>query len=67
MDVIGIYGVVHNDVTAFNFLRFTGGKINIPQARCAHHNIVHGWDFDRLIRVDMENGTAKAKRDPREL
>jgi hypothetical protein len=67
MDDIGIYGLVHNDVTAFNFLRFTGGATEAPQARCPRHNIVHGWrviDFDRSIRVDMENGASKAKQDP---
>jgi hypothetical protein len=67
MDDISNYGVVHNDVTAFNFLRFTGSKVEAPQAHCPRHNIVHGWrviDFDRSLRVDMENGTAQAKRDP---
>ena len=67
MDDITIYGVVHNDVTAFNFLRFTDNEVDAPQARCPRHNIVHGWriiDFDRSLRVDMENGTAEAKEDP---
>jgi hypothetical protein len=67
MEDITIYGVVHNDVTAFNFLRFTGGEVETTQARCPRHNVVHGWriiDFDRSLRVDMENGTAKAKKDP---
>jgi hypothetical protein len=67
MEDITIYGVVHNDVTAFNFLRFTGGEVETTQARCPRHNVVHGWriiDFDRSLRVDMENGTAQAKEDP---
>jgi len=64
MDDSTIYGVVHNDVTAFNFLRFTG---DTPQARCLRHNIVHGWrvmDSHRSLKVDMENGTTQAKEDP---
>lgn len=30
MDDITIYGVVHNDVTAFNFLRFTDNEVEAP-------------------------------------
>ncbi|KIM48547.1 hypothetical protein M413DRAFT_404837 [Hebeloma cylindrosporum] len=67
MHDISIYGVVHNDVTAFNLLQFTGSEVETRQAHCPRHNVVHGWriiDFDRSFRVDMENGTAQAKEDP---
>jgi len=64
MDDVGVYGLVHSDVTAFNFLRFTGEG---SQARCPRHNVVHGWrviDFDRSVKVDMENGGDEAKGAP---
>jgi hypothetical protein len=65
MEDVGIYGPVHDDVTAFNLLRF--GETDTPQARCSRHNIVHGWrivDFDRSLKVDMENAGIKAKGTP---
>ena len=69
MDGITIYGVVHNNLTAFNFLRFTGGEVEITQGHSSflRYNIVHGWrilDFDCSLRVDIENETAQAKEDP---
>ena len=69
MDGITIYGVAHNDLTAFNFRRFTGGEVETTQARSSflRYSVVHGWrilDFDRSLRVDIENETARAKEDP---
>ncbi|KIM48551.1 hypothetical protein M413DRAFT_404854, partial [Hebeloma cylindrosporum] len=38
MHDISIYGVVHNDVTAFNLLQFTGREVETRQAHCPRHN-----------------------------
>jgi hypothetical protein len=43
MEDVGVYGLVHDDVTASKFLRFTGGETETPQARCPRHNIVREW------------------------
>jgi len=65
MEDVGVYGLVHHDVTAFNLLRFTGSEKETPQARCPHHNVVHDWriiDFDRSFRMDMETADKTSKR-----
>jgi len=67
MEDVGVYGLVHDDVTAFNLLRFTDSKTETPQARCSRHNIVHGWriiDPNRSLKVDMENPGIKSKETP---
>jgi len=67
MEDVGVYGLVHDGVTAFNLLRFTDSETETPQARCSRHNIVHGSriiDFDRSLKVDMENAGIRAKETP---
>jgi len=65
MEDVGVYGLVHDDVTAFNLLRFTGSETETPQARCPRHNVVHDWriiDFDRSFRIDMETAGKTSKK-----
>jgi hypothetical protein len=65
MEDVGVHGLVHADVTAFNLLRFTGSERETPQARCPRHNVVHDWriiDFDRSFRMDMETAVQISKR-----
>jgi len=67
MEDVSVYGLLHEDVTAFNLLRFTGSKTQTPQARCPRHNIVHEWriiDFDRSFKIDMKNAGRDAKESP---
>ena len=48
-------GVVHDDITAFNLLRYTGPTTE--EYRCPRHNAVHDWgliDFDRSWILDLE-------------
>ena len=64
MEDISVCGLVHDDVTAFNLLRFTGSETEMPQARCPCHNIVHGWriiDFDRSFSADIQAKRAPGK------
>ena len=49
------YGVVHDDVTAFNLLRHTGPTTE--EHHCPRHKVAHNWrviDFDRSWVLDLE-------------
>jgi hypothetical protein len=58
MDDISIYRAVHNDVTAFNFLRFTGGEVETTQARSSPYrcqrfcvrNVVGPYRLSETVR-----------------
>ena len=65
MEDVSVCGLVHDDVTAFNLLCFTGSETEIPQAHCLCHNIIHGWriiNFDCSFKVDMENAGILSKQ-----
>jgi hypothetical protein len=65
MEDVGVHGLVHDDVTAFNLPRFTGSESETPQARCPRHNLSYDWriiDFDPSFRMDMETAVKTSKR-----
>ncbi|KAJ3509757.1 hypothetical protein NLJ89_g5050 [Agrocybe chaxingu] len=65
---VGAAGLLHTDITSFNFLYFRGAKT--ADVRCPHHGVIHDWrviDFDRSRLVDIVNGDPQIKQFPKDM